>query len=80
MSWEKDGQKRDHPRACGEQFSSQRTTVTAAGSSPRVRGAVIIIVIPAFPVGIIPARAGSRVAGDDVRLTGRDHPRACGEQ
>ena len=49
----------DHPRACGEQASSMSRKLLPAGSSPRVRGAVVI----GTPIGtsprIIPARAGS---------------------
>ena len=50
------------------------------GSSPRARGAVIAALFLTHPVGIIPARAGSRPksCGDYPSL--RDHPRARGEQ
>ena len=52
--------RRDHPRVCGEQFSSASGPVSGLGSSPRVRGAADVCVRMLSPVGIIPARAGSR--------------------
>ena len=50
----------DHPRACGEQEDIRRDARTVRGSSPRVRGAVALVVGQGLGVGIIPARAGSR--------------------
>ena len=52
--------RRDHPRACGEQYGSMRGDLLAQGSSPRVRGAVFAPDGPIGALGIIPARAGSR--------------------
>ena len=70
----------DHPRACGEQEASINTAVTGIGSSPRVRGAVLSGKSVTMTVRIIPARAGSSVVSWRVRISVRDHPRACGEQ
>ena len=71
---------RDHPRACGEQPKMHGRTSCLQGSSPRVRGAGGLLLLPHQAPGIIPARAGSRVSEclDIFRLW--DHPRACGEQ
>ncbi len=52
--------RRDHPRGCGEQIPTGIPTSTAAGPSPRVRGAVRAGRGPIRPVGTIPAGAGSR--------------------
>ncbi len=70
----------DHPRVCGEQADAYMDTLIVWGSSPRVRGTVIVILDVLHTVGIIPACAGNR---SDKRLCEwlhRDHPRVCGEQ
>ena len=71
---------RDHPRACGEQGYPYDRSSISQGSSPRVRGAVLLGVHGTWADGIIPARAGSRSLPMIVQPTQRDHPRACGEQ
>ena len=69
----------DHPRSCGEHFSSGLKVPVDAGSSPLVRGA------PAAPWnlsperGIIPARAGSTPWTCRRSRQAGDHPRSCGE-
>ena len=70
----------DHPRACGEQAVSDDVERDVTGSSPRVRGAVLIYETDDETLGIIPARAGSRRKRLDRPYRRRDHPRACGEQ
>ena len=70
----------DHPRACGEQFTTSAGTIIGWGSSPRVRGAAGNKLVSFSFVGIIPARAGSRRSTDTQKNGERDHPRACGEQ
>ena len=51
----------DHPRACGEQSTSNSATSSAPGSSPRMRGAVLAKPLVRRLRGIIPAHAGSRL-------------------
>ena len=70
---------RDHPRVCGEHFSSKVRLTRYLGSSPRMRGALAVIVPRSEPHRIIPAYAGSTLVGRSVTLSGRDHPRVCGE-
>ena len=70
----------DHPRACGEQTPSLRTSRRRRGSSPRVRGADFLLQHARALLGIIPARAGSRRETPRSPSTAWDHPRACGEQ
>ena len=71
---------RDHPRACGEQPSRATSATARCGSSPRMRGAEILLwVIPAA-ARIIPAHAGSRIRTAVSDRSAEDHPRACGEQ
>ena len=73
-------QKRDHPRACGEQAREHVNVTHFKGSSPRVRGAESSAYSRKCRRGIIPARAGSRTRRAHRGTGCRDHPRACGEQ
>ena len=68
----------DHPRACGANSNKGSATVSASGSSPRMRGK---------PNGnqniptvgrIIPAHAGQTAAYALWVRRAADHPRACG--
>ena len=52
---------RDHPRVCGEQWVLTCAVTAHSGSSPRVRGAVAIVLAAEKGSGIIPACAGSSV-------------------
>ena len=72
--------RRDHPRACGEQFSLRMAQLVLSGSSPRVRGAGSGLEQRGRHRGIIPARAGSRSRESRSSNSRKDHPRACGEQ
>ena len=69
----------DHPRGCGEHHDDRRFRGHAGGSSPRMRGALTILIIPQNSVGIIPADAGSTTFTRLVSSPDRDHPRGCGE-
>ena len=71
---------RDHPRACGEQSSSDAMTLVGWGSSPRVRGAALFVLRSRGCDRIIPARAGSSAPSVLPGRSCPDHPRACGEQ
>ena len=51
------------------------------GSSPRVRGTVLMFRRCVCPVtGIIPACAGNSYKADKTYSGHKDHPRVCGEQ
>ena len=50
-----------------------------AGSSPRVRGALVHEAFEIGLRGIIPARAGNTRSTGTRTTTSRDHPRVCGE-
>ena len=50
------------------------------GSSPRVRGEVIFLLVMLRLSGIIPAGAGRRYPDDFAVLHLGDHPRGCGEK
>ena len=49
------------------------------GSSPRMRGALLIPIGERYGIGIIPAYAGSTVVLYEADGYTRDHPRVCGE-
>ena len=69
----------DHPRACGENFSSHITLKSDRGSPPRMRGKRHLRAQPRRYRRITPAHAGK--TGEDIncRCFLTDHPRACGE-
>ena len=72
-------QVRDHPRACGENAHAVIVHPLIEGSPPRMRGKHDEHAKDARGRGITPAHAGKTVAGRIAKETGRDHPRACGE-
>ena len=69
----------DHPRVCGEHSPTCASPRRAAGSSPRMRGALAHLVLQSALFGIIPAYAGSTWNVVITASYGRDHPRVCGE-
>ena len=70
---------RDHPRVCGEHFQSSSSAFSAAGSSPRMRGARARDRRHLLVRGIIPAYAGSTWLPQGNGSAVTDHPRVCGE-
>ena len=73
------GFSQDHPRGCGEHGVPCLTITCTRGSSPRMRGALVLVRLADASTRIIPADAGSTIGADTVRLTDGDHPRGCGE-
>ena len=71
--------RRDHPRVCGEHTNNRTACKRRAGSSPRMRGALVCVLVHVSVVGIIPAYAGSTRNQSRGRTFYRDHPRVCGE-
>ena len=65
---------------CGEQWLCTRSLWSTSGSSPRMRGAVLVVVHGDAAGGIIPARAGSSSRSRPRGTGSWDHPRVCGEQ
>ncbi len=70
----------DHPRACGEQMPDILQNVSIPGSPPRMRGTAQRPLAVSDLFRITPAHAGNRIGITGRIQTGRDHPRACGEQ
>ena len=69
----------DHPRRCGEHVILVRLIQIMVGSSPQMRGALVIILLTIYSLRIIPADAGSTGRGKLQRPDHADHPRRCGE-
>ena len=55
------GEEPAHPRACGENWKTCRRSRRRCGSSPRVRGKLMILSYAAVIIRLIPARAGKTV-------------------
>ena len=72
-------ESRDHPRVCGEHSVRLVPCNRPPGSSPRMRGALLVAALELAVVGIIPAYAGSTTACKLAEALGWDHPRVCGE-
>ena len=70
---------RDHPRACGEHLRFRCRSFSLAGSSPRMRGTLCLLIKRIAQPGIIPAHAGNTRNTLVLGNPSRDHPRACGE-
>ena len=55
----------DHPRVCGEHYMPLAPAQTSMGSSPRMRGALLLRRSHGRVHGIIPAYAGSTAAPEE---------------
>ena len=69
---------RDHPRGCGAHATGDKSAEKMPGSSPRVRGSHLRLVVRVCLGGIIPAGAGLTRPETRARRRCRDHPRGCG--
>ena len=69
----------DHPRVCGEHGKSTLLFGFPEGSSPRMRGALLLGSDRYHDRRIIPAYAGSTSTPAERSLLLEDHPRVCGE-
>ncbi len=76
---DRDGNKKDHPRGCGENTVRTANLRHRRGSPPRMRGKLLHCKLHLVYGGITPADAG-KTDGFSPRTRGvRDHPRGCGE-
>ena len=69
----------DHPRGCGEHPNLINRSWMSEGSSPRMRGALVLRLSVDGEIRIIPADAGSTYRRLDKMRSAKDHPRGCGE-
>ena len=68
----------DHPRACGANFHNVLRRNGTPGSSPRVRGKLVLQPLTQLIGRFIPARAGQTPTNTGAPSSNTDHPRACG--
>ena len=68
-----------HPRVCGEHTYSRNVVSSAAGSSPRVRGTLLVPAGPSLIRRFIPACAGNTTTHRERSFFITVHPRVCGE-
>ena len=70
----------DHPRLCGEKFTTAWFSYVTSGSPPPMRGKACPLTIRQHILRITPAYAGKSI--DEVyNVIGyKDHPRLCGEK
>ena len=69
----------DHPRACGEHRYKEPSMQDFCGSSPRMRGTLLVLGHETLELRIIPAHAGNTQEQRRWISVMTDHPRACGE-
>ena len=70
---------KDHPRACGENLTRKSAALQHLGLPPRMRGKQLAAGEFSKHVRITPAHAGKTISRSTSGASGRDHPRACGE-
>ena len=68
----------DHPRACGANVKSPSIFTFLLGSSPRMRGKLVMMTRDVMVGRIIPAHAGQTLLVMAATHACPDHPRACG--
>ena len=70
----------DHPRVCGEKYSTSGIHALSEGSPPRVRGKVGRVLAHSVILRITPACAGKSETPAPTNPRYTDHPRVCGEK
>ena len=68
-----------HPRVCGENTRLELARVFEEGSSPRVRGKLLMLNTLCLNPRLIPACAGKTKTEARVQIGYGAHPRVCGE-
>ena len=68
-----------HPRVCGENGEVDDAGGGVEGSSPRVRGKLLLHALKARDDGLIPACAGKTLNSHTRARRAGAHPRVCGE-
>ena len=70
---------RAHPRVCGENILTNLAKAVRKGSSPRVRGKLVVVRRRGLSPRLIPACAGKTFHVQRLRRRVAAHPRVCGE-
>ena len=69
----------EHPRVCGENASPFCLRTLASGTSPRMRGKLLMSSPPGGVMRNIPAYAGKTARNPGLENGLSEHPRVCGE-
>ena len=69
----------EHPRVCGENPRNNWSLRSVSGTSPRMRGKLILELTNFLPRRNIPAYAGKTTLEDMSLDAYEEHPRVCGE-
>ena len=69
-----------HPRPCGDRAHTGALQALGAGSSPPVRGSVLVALVWLAIRGFIPARAGIGFKKERRTAISTVHPRPCGDR
>ena len=70
----------DHPHACGDKRSMDFVGEGFIGSSPRVWGQEVCLIIESRGIRIIPTRVGTSTPENYRGFVVEDHPHACGDK
>ena len=70
---------RAHPHVCGEHITTDESTLSQAGSSPRMRGTHFSYFLSLWCFGLIPTYAGNTKTPLSQDRDSRAHPHVCGE-
>ena len=68
-----------HPRVCGEHSACQSSFPSSCGSSPRLRGTLVVVCSLGIIARFIPAFAGNTTLWSSSSFSCLVHPRVCGE-
>ena len=74
-----EGNRSVHPRGCGEHLKTGPGMEMGFGSSPRVRGTLLVAVSLIVAMRFIPAGAGNTLIARRSASAFAVHPRGCGE-
>ena len=69
----------EHPRVCGENNAVVEAAEKCEGTSPRMRGKLVSVLISSWEPGNIPAYAGKTAWRVWLSRLRAEHPRVCGE-
>ena len=69
----------EHPRVCGENLMLMPSLFLVIGTSPRMRGKLIVFLVDRPRDRNIPAYAGKTSTANRVVILDKEHPRVCGE-
>ena len=76
---QRNSDRSDHPRTCGENSSAMSASSLPNGSPPHMRGKLLSLILQKSQLRITPAHAGKTQSSLKTFNPFTDHPRTCGE-